>query len=171
MPGQHKDGIFHLRIRHRHFNHRRRAGCAQRQERLKVLSAGKGPSKEFDNVRDALRARGRIASGMTKPYKKSYMPSNAVADRAKARQMDKKTLLKNGGQRSVEVGSLCESPQFLGDLGSLRREVEEIWKNSQSPLNTLSQVWRRVTRGCCTWTARHCGRHSITSIGYLPGRS
>jgi hypothetical protein len=65
------------------------------------------------------------------------MTSNAVADCAKARQVDEQTLLKNGGQRTIEVGSLCESPQFLNDLGSIRSEAEEIWENPESPLNTF----------------------------------
>jgi hypothetical protein len=65
------------------------------------------------------------------------MTTNAIPDCAKARQVDEKTLLKNGGQRIVEVGSLCESPQFLSDLGSLRSEAEEIWENPESPLNTF----------------------------------
>jgi hypothetical protein len=46
--------------------------------------------------------------------------------------VDEKTLLENGGQRIVEVGSFCESPQFLGDLGCLRGEAEEIGKDSES---------------------------------------
>jgi hypothetical protein len=65
------------------------------------------------------------------------MTSNAIADCAKAREMDEKTLLKNGGQRIVEVGSFCESPEFLGDLRGLRCKTEEIGKNSKSFLNTL----------------------------------
>jgi len=104
---------------------------------LKFLSAGKGPSKEFDNVRNALRKRGRIASGPAKSYKESYVTCNAIADCAKAREVDEKTLLKNGGQRIVEVGSFRESPQFLSDLRSLGSETEEIRKNPKSPLNTL----------------------------------
>jgi hypothetical protein len=54
------------------------------------------------------------------------MTGNAVADGAKARQVDEKTLFKNSRQRIVEVGCLRESPQFLTDLGSLGREAEEI---------------------------------------------
>ncbi len=84
------------------------------------MSAGKGLSKEFDNVRNALCTRGRIASGMAKSYKEPNVARNAITDGAKAREVDKKTLFKSGGKRIVEVGSLCESPQFLSDLGSLR---------------------------------------------------
>jgi hypothetical protein len=66
------------------------------------------------------------------------MASDAVADCAKARQVNEKPFLKNGGQRIVEVGSLCEPPQFLNDLRSLRCEPEEIWKNPESlPYATL----------------------------------
>ena len=61
------------------------------------------------------------------------MTSNTVADCAKAREVDEKTLLKNGGERIVEIGCLCESPQFLCDLGSLRGEAEEVGKNTESP--------------------------------------
>jgi len=68
------------------------------------------------------------------------MTSNAVADGAKARQVNEKTLLKNGGERIVEVGSLCESPQFLCDLGSLRGEAEEIGKNPESLLYAILKV-------------------------------
>jgi hypothetical protein len=53
--------------------------------------------------------------------------------------VDKKTLLKNGGKRIVEVGSLRESPQFLGNLGSLWCEAEEIGKNPESFPNLLLQ--------------------------------
>ena len=75
------------------------------------------------------------------------MTSNAVADCAKARQVDEKTLLKNGRQRIVEVGSLCESPQFLSDLGSLRCEEEEIGKNSESLLYSLLQFQHGTAPG------------------------
>jgi hypothetical protein len=68
------------------------------------------------------------------------MTSNAVADCAKARQVDEQTLLKNGGQRTIEVGSLCESPQFLNDFGSLRCEAEEIGKNPKPLLYTILKV-------------------------------
>jgi hypothetical protein len=95
------------------------------------LSAWKGPSKEFNDICDTLRTHIRIASRMAEPHQETNMTSNAVADGAKARQVDEKTLLKNGGQRIVEVGSLGESPQFLGDLGSLRCEAEKIGKNSE----------------------------------------
>ena len=105
--------------------------------RLKFLSAWKGPSEEFNNLCDALRARDRIAGRTAKSYKKPYVTCNAIADCAKARQVDEKTFLKNGGQRIVEVGSFRESPQFLGDLGSLRCEAKEIRKNPKSLLDTL----------------------------------
>jgi hypothetical protein len=54
--------------------------------------------------------------------------------------VDKKTLLKNGGKRIVEVGSLRESPQFLGNLGSLWCEAEEIGKNPESLLYAILKV-------------------------------
>jgi hypothetical protein len=54
--------------------------------------------------------------------------------------VDEKTLLKNGGQRIVEVGSLCKPPQFLGDLRSLRRKAEEIGKNPESRLYSIFKV-------------------------------
>lgn len=57
---------------------------------------------------------------MAKSHQETNMPCNAVADRAKPRQVDKQTLFKDGGQRIVEISGLCESPQFLDDLGSLR---------------------------------------------------
>jgi hypothetical protein len=76
---------------------------------------------------------------MAKSYKESYVTRNAVTDGAKARQVDEKTLFKNRGQRIVEVGSLCECPQFLDDLGSLRRKEEEIGKNPESLLYSLFQ--------------------------------
>ncbi len=101
------------------------------------MSAGKGPSKKFDHIRNALGTRGRIAAGMAKPYKESCVTCNAIADCAKAREVNKKTLLENGRQWIVEIGSFCESPKFFSDLGSLRREAEEIWKYPKSPFDTL----------------------------------
>jgi hypothetical protein len=68
------------------------------------------------------------------------MTSSAVADRAKARQVDEKAFLKDGGQRIVEVGSLCEPPQFLGDLGSFRRKAEEVGKHTESLLYAILKV-------------------------------
>jgi hypothetical protein len=53
--------------------------------------------------------------------------------------VDEKALLKNGGKRVIEVGSLCESPQFLGDLWCLRCEEEEIGKNPESLFYSLLQ--------------------------------
>jgi hypothetical protein len=58
--------------------------------------------------------------------------ANAVADGAKARQVDEKTLLENGGQRIVQVGNFGESPQFLRDLGSVRCQAKEVGKNPES---------------------------------------
>src|SRR5579864_9545414 len=97
MTCQHKDGIFQLRVRHRHCNNWCGAGGAQRETRLKFLSAWKRPSKEFNNFLDTLRTHHRIASGAAKSHQETNMTSNAVADCAKARQVDEKTLLKNGG--------------------------------------------------------------------------
>jgi hypothetical protein len=68
------------------------------------------------------------------------MTTDAIANCAKAREVNEKTLLKNGGQRIVEVGSFCESPQFLSDLGSLRCEAEEIRKNPESLLYAILKV-------------------------------
>jgi hypothetical protein len=84
-----------------------------------------------------LRTHSRIVSGTAKSYKETYVTCNAIADRAKAREVDEKTLLRNGGQRIVGVGRFRESPQFLSDLRSLGSETEEIRKNPKSPLNTL----------------------------------
>src|SRR5580704_8663309 len=97
MPCQRKDGIFHLRVGHRHFNDWCRTGCAQAETRLKFLPAWKRPSKELNNVCDTLRTHSRIASGAAKPHQETDVTGNAVADCAKAGQVDEKTLLKNGG--------------------------------------------------------------------------
>src|SRR5579864_3648709 len=97
MRCQYKDGVFHPRIGHWHFSNGCGTGCAQRETRLKFLSAWKRPSKEFNNFFDTLRVHGRIASGSAKPHQETNMTGNAVADCAKARQVDEKTLLKNGG--------------------------------------------------------------------------
>ncbi len=72
------------------------------------------------------------------------MPGNAVADRTKARQVDEKALLENGGQGIVEVSSFCESPQVLNDLGSLRSEAKEIGKNPESQLYAILKVRRWI---------------------------
>jgi hypothetical protein len=71
--------------------------------------------------------------------------SNAIADGAEAGEVNEKTLLENGGQRIIEVGRLRKSPQFLGDLGSLGCEAEEIGKNPESFLYALLEVRRWVS--------------------------
>jgi hypothetical protein len=98
---------------------------------LEFLTAREWPPKEFNNVCDTLRTYGRVASGAAKSHQETNMTCDAVTDGAEAREVDEKTLLENGGQRIVEVGSFCESPQFLGDLGCLRGEAEEIGKDSE----------------------------------------
>jgi hypothetical protein len=87
-----------------------------------------------------LRAYIRIASRTAKSHQETSVTSNTVADRAKAREVNEKTLLKNGGQRIVKVGSFCESPQFFSDLGSLSCKAEEIWQNPESPLYAILKV-------------------------------
>jgi hypothetical protein len=99
---------------------------------LEFLTAREWPPKEFNHVCDTLRTYGRVASGVAKSHQETNMTCDAVTDGAEAREVDEKTLLENGGQRIVEVGSFCESPQFLGDLGCLRGEAEEIGKDSES---------------------------------------
>ena len=79
------------------------------------------------------------------------MTSNAVADCAKAREMDEKTLFKDGRQRIVEIGSLRESPQFLSDLGRLRCKAKEIWQNPESRLYLLLNF-----------------RHGTVPVNYMP---
>jgi hypothetical protein len=68
------------------------------------------------------------------------MTSNAITDCAKARQMNEKPLLKNGGQRVVEVGGLCESPEFLNNLGGFVRKAEEVGKYTESRLYAILKV-------------------------------
>jgi hypothetical protein len=63
------------------------------------------------------------------------MARNAIADSAEARQVDEKTLLENGRERTVEIGSLRESPQFLGNLRGFRGEPKKVRKNTESRLN------------------------------------
>ena len=104
------------------------------------MSAWKGPSKEFNDICDTLNTHRLIASGMAKPHQETNMTSNAVADGAEAGQVDEKPLLKNGGQRIVEIGSLCESPQFLDNLGSFRCEAEKIGKNPEPLLYSTLKV-------------------------------
>src|ERR1700689_3076844 len=112
--------------------------------RLKFLSARKRPSKELHNICNALRTHSRVARGSAKPHQETNVTANAVADGAKARQVDEKTLLENGGQRIVEIGSFRESPQFLVDLRSLRCEAEEIGKNPESLRYTLFELRCRI---------------------------
>src|SRR5208283_2104233 len=107
---------------------------------MKFLSAWKGPTKERHNVRHALRAHIRIASWTAKSHQETNMTSNAVANYAKARQVNEKPLLKDGGKRIVEIGSLCESPQFLSDLGSFRRKAKEVGKHTESLLYAILKV-------------------------------
>ncbi|MCU1296452.1 MAG: hypothetical protein JWO91_730 [Acidobacteriaceae bacterium] len=64
--------------------------------RLKFFSAWKRPSNESNNVCNTLRTHRRIASGTAKSHQEANMTRNAVADCAKARQVDEKTLLKHG---------------------------------------------------------------------------
>jgi len=111
--------------------------------RPKFFSALKRPPKELNHVRSTLRARSWITSGTAKPNQESNMTSNAVADGTKPREVNEEPLLKDRGKGIVEVGSLCESPQFRSDLGSLGCEAEEIWKNPESPLYAILKL------GCC----------------------
>jgi hypothetical protein len=94
----------------------------------------------LNNVGNTLGTRSRIACRTAKSHQKTNMATNAIADSAKARQVDEKTLLENGRQRIVEVGSLCESPQILSNLGSRRCETEEIRKNPESLLYAIFKV-------------------------------
>ena len=94
----------------------------------------------MNNLSNTLRAHSRVACRTAKSYQKANVTRNAVADGAKARQVDEKTFLKNRGQRIVKVGSFRESPQFLCDLGSLRCEPEEIGKNPESFLYAIFKV-------------------------------
>src|SRR5580704_9098390 len=108
--------------------------------RPKFFSAWKRPSQELHNICNILSTRGRIAGTAAKPHQETNVTANAVADGAKARQVDEEALLKNGGERIVEVGSFCESPKFLSNLGSLRCEAEEIRKNPESLLYATLKV-------------------------------
>ena len=63
---------------------------------LKFLSAGKRPPKKFHHIRNALRTRSRIASGMAQPHQETSMTSYAVADGTKTRQVDEKAFLEKG---------------------------------------------------------------------------
>jgi len=101
------------------------------------LSAWKRPAKEFNDICDCLCAHGRIAGRTTKPHQETYVTCNAIPDCAKARQVDEETLLENRGERIVEVSSLCETPQFFNNLGSLSREAEEIGKDSESLFDAI----------------------------------
>jgi hypothetical protein len=100
----------------------------------------KRPTKEFNNVGDTLRMGTRISGGPAKSHQESDMPSNAVANPAKARQVDEKALLENGRKRVIEVGGLCESPQFFSNLGSLGCKAEEIGKNPEPLFYAISKV-------------------------------
>ena len=109
-------------------------------DKIEVLAARERPSKKLNNICNTLRKRRRIARRAAKSHQETNVTSNAVADCAKARQVDEKTLLEEGREGIVEVGSLCESPEFLSDFGSFRRKAEEIWKNPESPFYTIREV-------------------------------
>jgi hypothetical protein len=109
------------------------------------MSPRKRPSQELNSVCDTLRAHRGITGRMAKPNQKANMTSNAVADCAKARQVDEEALFKSGGERIIEVGSLCESPQFLSDLRSLRNEAEEIGQNPESRFYAILKVRRWIS--------------------------
>jgi|ERR1700722_7071838 hypothetical protein len=108
--------------------------------RLKFLPPWKRPLQELNNVGNTLRTHSRVASRTAQSYQKSNMTGNAVADGTKARQVDEKTLFKNGRQRIIQVGRLCKSPKLLDDLGSLRREAEKIGKNPEAFLYAILKV-------------------------------
>jgi len=74
---------------------------------------------------------------MAESDQKAYVTSNAVADGAKARQVNEKTLFEDGRQGIIEVGSLGKSPQFLNDFRSLRRKTEEIGNNPEPLLYAI----------------------------------
>jgi hypothetical protein len=62
---------------------------------LKFWSARKGPSQELNNVGNALRGYSSIAGGAAKSHQETNVTGNAVADCAKARQVDEKPFLKD----------------------------------------------------------------------------
>ena len=97
MPRQYKDGLFHLGVRHRQFNERGRGSCAESQKRLKFLSAWKRPLQKLNYLCNALGAHGRVASRPAKSYQEADVSSDAVANCAKARQVDEETLFESGG--------------------------------------------------------------------------
>ena len=127
--------------------------------RLKFFSAWKRPSKELHYIRNTLSTCGRIAGGTAKPHQETNVTANTVADGAKARQVDEKTLLKNGGQRIVKVSSFCESPKLLDDLGSLGCEPEEIGKNPESLLYAFFKS--------ALFNVRCCTSHAFTHYPFL----
>lgn len=88
--------------------------------------------KESYNVFNTLGTRGRVAGGAAESDQETNMASNAVADCTKARQVNEKTLLEDGGQRIIEIGSLRKPPQHFNDLGSFGCDAKEIRKNPES---------------------------------------
>src|SRR5450432_2214946 len=100
--------------------------------RLKLLSARKRPSKEGNDLCNRLRAGSWIPRGTAESQQETDVTTDAVADCAKARQVDEKAFLKDGGQRIIEVSGLGETPQFFGDLEGLGRKTEKIGKDPES---------------------------------------
>src|SRR5271168_3876092 len=98
---------------------------------MQFRTAWKGPPQQFDDVRNVFSPSVLIACGPPKPNQETGVASDAVADCTKARKKDEKPFLKNRGERVVEIGCLGKPPQFFGDLGSLRRELEKVRKHAK----------------------------------------
>ena len=96
--------------------------------------------KQLDHVRHALRAHIGVASRTAKSHQETRVTGDAVANCAKAGQVNKKPLLKNRGEGIIEVGRLCECPKFCCDLGSFRCEAKEIRDDPESLLYAIFKI-------------------------------
>ena len=75
--------------------------------RLKFFPAWERASKQLNHICNTLSTHSRITSGTAKSHQESNMTTDAIADCAKARQVNEKPLLKD---RTVED---CRGTQLL----------------------------------------------------------
>jgi hypothetical protein len=66
------------------------------------------------------------ATTQTKEPSHDRVSYDTIAHFAEAREVDKKSFLKEGWDGAVQIGGLCEYPQFVHDEGSIRSGPEKI---------------------------------------------
>src|ERR1700733_7586560 len=142
-----KNGLFHLRVRTQHFGKRRGTGRAKREAQFQFLSPWEGTSEKPNDFLSAVNPGRRLPRRTTKPCQETRVSCNAIADGAKAGQINEEAFLKKGWQGIIEVCGLSKSPKFLSDLGCFGRKAKEIWQHAEPLFNPRFQVRRAIISG------------------------